>query len=122
MPDAPTLEPIDESVFEPRPEDKLLKTPRGYLVAGLLVDGLILCCALLVILSYVKSFDQYYRGECGGLMGNSRYCTLDEYRRHNAMLIGLLASPLSLLLILPPLIGYFVGKRKKRKEAASQFV
>lgn len=117
MPDPPNLDPIDESVFEPRPEDKLLRTPRSYLIAGLLVDGLILFCVSLVISSYVKSFDQYYRGVCGFLM-NSWDCTFDEYRRNNAMIYWMLASPLSPVLILPPLIGYWIGKRKKRKEAS----
>lgn len=118
MPDPPTLEPIDESVFEPRPEDKLFKTPRSYLVAGLLLDGFILFCASLVIFSYVKSFDRHYRGDCGSIMGSAYPCTFAEHRWTHAMWIGLSASPFGLLLILPPLIGYYVGKRKLRKEAA----
>lgn len=117
MPDPPTLEPIDESVFAPRPEDKIFRTPGSYLKAGLLVDSLILLCAALVISSYVQSFDQYYRGECG-FLGGSHHCTLEEYRRMHTVLIWLVISPLSLLLILPPLVGYYVGKRKLRKEAA----
>ena len=118
MPDPPTLEPIDESVFEPRPEDKIFKTPGSYLKAGLLADGFILLCASLVISSYVKSFDQYYRGYCGTIMGGSSPCTLAEYHRAHAMWRWLALSPLSPLLILPPLVAYYIGKRKLRKEAA----
>jgi hypothetical protein len=117
MPDAPNLNAIDESVFELRPEDKLLKTPRRYLIAGLFVDGLLLFCASIVLHSHVISYDQYYHGNCGFLL-NTWPCTFAEYRWNQTMFTWLLVSPLGLFLILPPLIGYRIGKRKKQKQAA----
>ena len=98
-------------------KDRLKMSQRGYLYLGLLIDGALLLIGCLWLYSRVLSYDQSYRGYCGGIMMNSSPCSISEYRWKNLQMAFLAISiylwPILLMaFILPPAVLWLIGKRR----------